>query len=174
MLRANLVAERVAIEAYSQMIRLIGDKDSTTRRVLESILSQEQQHANELSDWLATSPVDDPMPVDGGANHRPPQKNPIQPLEIDTMYLRTTLASAMTALHSAHGLRLFRDAGPGDRRRLRRRRFHHQRSEGQAGGDKDVDAGAITVETLNNTVMLSGFAEELDSRRTGRELRHAD
>ena len=52
MIRANLVAERVAIEAYSQMITLIGDKDSTTRRVLESILSQEQEHAEELSDWL--------------------------------------------------------------------------------------------------------------------------
>ena len=53
MIRANLVAERVAIEAYSQMIRLIGDKDSTTRRILESILSQEQEHAEELSDWLS-------------------------------------------------------------------------------------------------------------------------
>jgi bacterioferritin len=52
MIRANLVAERVAIEAYSQMIILIGDKDSTTRRILESILSQEQEHAEELSDWL--------------------------------------------------------------------------------------------------------------------------
>jgi bacterioferritin len=52
MIRANLIAERVAIEAYSQMIRLIGDKDSTTRRILESILSQEQEHADELSDWL--------------------------------------------------------------------------------------------------------------------------
>jgi bacterioferritin len=52
MIRANLVAERVAIEAYSQMIRLIGDKDSTTRRILESILSQEEEHAEELSDWL--------------------------------------------------------------------------------------------------------------------------
>ena len=52
MIRANLVAERVAIEAYSQMITLIGDKDSTTRRVLEGILSQEQEHADELSDWL--------------------------------------------------------------------------------------------------------------------------
>ena len=52
MIRANLIAERVAIEAYSQMIALIGDKDSTTRRVLESILSQEQEHAEELSDWL--------------------------------------------------------------------------------------------------------------------------
>jgi bacterioferritin len=53
MIRANLVAERVAIETYSQMIQLIGDKDSTTRRILESILAQEQEHANELSDWLA-------------------------------------------------------------------------------------------------------------------------
>ena len=47
-----LVAERVAIEAYGQMSKLIGDKDSTTRRMLESILSQEQEHADELSDWL--------------------------------------------------------------------------------------------------------------------------
>jgi bacterioferritin len=52
MIRANLIAERVAIEAYTQMIGLIGDKDSTTRRMLEGILSQEQEHAEELSDWL--------------------------------------------------------------------------------------------------------------------------
>jgi len=52
MIRANLVAERIAIEAYTQMIRLIGDKDSTTRRIIEHILSQEQEHAEELTDWL--------------------------------------------------------------------------------------------------------------------------
>jgi bacterioferritin len=52
MIRANLIAERVAIEAYSQMIKLIGDKDSTTRRMLAEILAQEQEHADELSDWL--------------------------------------------------------------------------------------------------------------------------
>lgn len=52
MIRANLIAERVAIEAYTQMIVMIGDKDSTTRRMLESILSQEQEHADELSDWM--------------------------------------------------------------------------------------------------------------------------
>ena len=34
------------------MITLIGDKDSTTRRMLEGILSQEQEHAEELSDWM--------------------------------------------------------------------------------------------------------------------------
>ncbi|WP_411969327.1 bacterioferritin [Paucibacter sp. B2R-40] len=53
MIRANLIAERVAIECYSQLIQLIGDKDSTTRRLLESILSDEQDHAEELKDWLA-------------------------------------------------------------------------------------------------------------------------
>jgi len=53
MIRANLVAERVAIECYSQMITLIGEKDSTTRRLLEDILSDEQEHAEELKDWLA-------------------------------------------------------------------------------------------------------------------------
>jgi bacterioferritin len=52
MIRANLVAERVAIEAYTQMIKLIGDKDSTTRRILEGILAQEQEHAEELTTWL--------------------------------------------------------------------------------------------------------------------------
>ncbi len=53
MIKANLVAERVAIESYSQMIELIGDKDSTTRRLMEDILSDEQGHAEELKDWLA-------------------------------------------------------------------------------------------------------------------------
>ena len=53
MIKANLIAERVAIESYSQLITLIGDKDSTTRRLLEDILADEQEHADELKDWLA-------------------------------------------------------------------------------------------------------------------------
>ena len=53
MIKANLIAERVAIETYSQIITMIGDKDSTTRRLLEDILGDEQAHADELSDWLA-------------------------------------------------------------------------------------------------------------------------
>ncbi len=52
MVRANLVAERVAVEAYRQMIKLIGDKDPTTRRLIEEILQQEEEHAEELSDML--------------------------------------------------------------------------------------------------------------------------
>ncbi|UXH76260.1 ferritin-like domain-containing protein [Roseateles amylovorans] len=52
MLRANLVAERVAVEAYRQMIQLIGEKDPTTRRILEQILADEEEHADELADLL--------------------------------------------------------------------------------------------------------------------------
>lgn len=52
MVRANLVAERIAVEAYRQMISLIGDKDPTTRRMLEGILADEEEHADELKDLL--------------------------------------------------------------------------------------------------------------------------
>jgi bacterioferritin len=52
MIRTNLIAERVAIEAYRQMIALIGDKDPTTLRMLEQILAVEEEHADELRDWI--------------------------------------------------------------------------------------------------------------------------
>lgn len=53
MVKANLVAERVAVESYRQMINLIGELDPTTRRMLEDILADEEEHADELSDWLS-------------------------------------------------------------------------------------------------------------------------
>ncbi|XHS77949.1 bacterioferritin [Burkholderiaceae bacterium UC74_6] len=52
MLRADLTAERIAIEAYRQMVTLIGDKDPTTRRLIEEILEQEEEHAEDLADLL--------------------------------------------------------------------------------------------------------------------------
>jgi bacterioferritin len=52
MVQSNLVAERVAIESYRQMVTLIGDKDPTTRRLLESVLQQEEEHADDLADML--------------------------------------------------------------------------------------------------------------------------
>ncbi len=52
MIKTNLIAERVAIEAYTQMLALIADKDPTTKRLIEDILSNEQEHADELKDWL--------------------------------------------------------------------------------------------------------------------------
>ena len=52
MIQANLTAELVAIEAYGQMVTLIGNKDTTTRRLIEDILADEQEHADELKGWL--------------------------------------------------------------------------------------------------------------------------
>jgi bacterioferritin len=52
MIKENLVAERIAIESYSEMIRYIGDKDPTSRRVLEDILAVEEEHAEDLAELL--------------------------------------------------------------------------------------------------------------------------
>ncbi|MEO8038423.1 MAG: ferritin-like domain-containing protein [Betaproteobacteria bacterium] len=52
MVRANLQAERVAVETYRQMIALLGTTDPTTRRLLEDILHDEEEHADELRDLL--------------------------------------------------------------------------------------------------------------------------
>lgn len=52
MVMSNLRAERIAVESYRQMIQLIADKDPTTRRMLEDILRQEEEHADELKDLL--------------------------------------------------------------------------------------------------------------------------
>lgn len=53
MIRENLVAERIAIDSYREMIRFFDDKDSTTRTMLEGILATEEEHADELADLLA-------------------------------------------------------------------------------------------------------------------------
>jgi bacterioferritin len=48
MLRENLIAERIAIESYTEFIRFLGDGDPTTRRMLEEILANEEEHADDL------------------------------------------------------------------------------------------------------------------------------
>ncbi|MFW7379025.1 MAG: ferritin-like domain-containing protein [Oligoflexus sp.] len=53
MIRENLIAERIAIQSYTQMIRYIGESDPTTRRLLESILETEEEHADEMADLLS-------------------------------------------------------------------------------------------------------------------------
>jgi bacterioferritin len=53
MVKEDLVAERIVIQSYMEMIRWIGDRDPTTRRVLEEILENEEDHADELRDMLA-------------------------------------------------------------------------------------------------------------------------
>lgn len=54
MIKEDLVAERVAIETYRDMVRHFGDKDPTTRVLLERILAQEEEHANDMHDLLVS------------------------------------------------------------------------------------------------------------------------
>lgn len=52
MLKEDLVAERIAIESYRDMVKFFGEKDSTTRRMLEEILAKEEEHADDIADLL--------------------------------------------------------------------------------------------------------------------------
>jgi bacterioferritin len=60
MIREDLVAERIAIESYRDMVRFFGEKDSTTRRMLEEILAKEEEHADELAQLLIDLPDESP------------------------------------------------------------------------------------------------------------------
>jgi bacterioferritin len=52
MIKENLIAERVAIESYREMIGYLGEQDTTTRRMLEGILASEEEHAEDLSSLI--------------------------------------------------------------------------------------------------------------------------
>lgn len=52
MIQDNLEAERIAIDKYREMIDRVKERDSTTRKILEDILAQEEEHASDLKDML--------------------------------------------------------------------------------------------------------------------------
>ena len=52
MIREDLVAERIAIETYSEIVRWLKDNDPTTRRIIEDILKMEEEHADDLASLL--------------------------------------------------------------------------------------------------------------------------
>jgi bacterioferritin len=53
MLREDLIAERIAVESYAEMVRFLGNDDPTSRRMMEDILAKEEEHAMDLSDLIA-------------------------------------------------------------------------------------------------------------------------
>lgn len=57
MIKENLVAERIAIDSYAEMARYFGDKDPTSRRLIEGILANEEEHADDLANLLTTLDV---------------------------------------------------------------------------------------------------------------------
>ena len=54
MIREDLVAERIAIDSYGEIVRFFGDRDITSRRLMEEILANEEEHADDLNKLLAT------------------------------------------------------------------------------------------------------------------------
>lgn len=56
MIKEDLVAERIAIDSYRELIQYLGDKDPTTSKMLKEILAVEEEHADELADLLAGFP----------------------------------------------------------------------------------------------------------------------
>jgi bacterioferritin len=54
MIREDLVAERIAIESYSEIVRWLGEGDPTTRRLMEDILEVEEEHADDMASLLAS------------------------------------------------------------------------------------------------------------------------
>jgi len=53
MIRENLIAERIAVDHYRELIRFFGDNDPATRVMIESILAVEEEHASDMQDLLA-------------------------------------------------------------------------------------------------------------------------
>lgn len=54
MIREDLVAERIAIDSYNEIIRYLGDKDITSRRLMEQILAKEEEHADDMNSLIET------------------------------------------------------------------------------------------------------------------------
>ena len=52
MIKEDLVAERIAIDTYAEIVRWLGEKDPTSRRLMESLLEKEEEHANDMNDLL--------------------------------------------------------------------------------------------------------------------------
>ena len=62
MLKEDLIAERIAIETYREIIQYFGEKDPTSRRMMEGILAVEEEHADELADLLFALEPDEEKP----------------------------------------------------------------------------------------------------------------
>ena len=61
MIQEDLVAERIAIDSYSEIVRYLGDKDPTSRRMMEEILAKEEEHAEDLKTLIQTLATDESL-----------------------------------------------------------------------------------------------------------------
>jgi len=54
MIKEDLIAERIAVESYTEIVRWFGDRDPTSRRMMEEILAKEEEHADDMATLLET------------------------------------------------------------------------------------------------------------------------
>jgi bacterioferritin len=52
MVKEDLIAERIAVESYGEIIRYFGDRDPTSRRLMEEVLAKEEEHAEDMKSLL--------------------------------------------------------------------------------------------------------------------------
>jgi len=69
MIKEDLVAERIAIESYREIVAWLGTSDTTTRRMMEEILAAEEEHAAELAQGPEAAIGDDPLAMVEGETH---------------------------------------------------------------------------------------------------------
>jgi bacterioferritin len=70
MIKEDLIAERIAIESYMEMIRYFGENDPTSRRLMEDVLEQEEEHADDMATLLETLDPREPTSAGGaGVKH---------------------------------------------------------------------------------------------------------
>src|SRR5512146_469776 len=117
MIREDLIAERMVIEVYQEMIRYFGNNDPTTRTMLEHILSEEEEHASDLSDLLyvvdphtgeteGRDPGADPLEIDHrtrGSQSRTAQESPLVEDEYEPSLAREERGGARSQLMSPGG-----------------------------------------------------------------------
>jgi bacterioferritin len=61
MIKEDLIAERIAIESYLELIRFFGDNDPTSRRLMEEVLQQEEEHADDMATLMETLDAREPI-----------------------------------------------------------------------------------------------------------------
>jgi bacterioferritin len=69
MIKEDLIAERIAVESYTEIVRWFGDRDPTSRRMMESILAKEEEHADDMATLLETLDPREPGEIAKGEVH---------------------------------------------------------------------------------------------------------
>jgi bacterioferritin len=69
MIKEDLIAERIAIESYMELIRFFGENDPTSRRLMEYVLQQEEEHADDMATLLETLDPREPTSPGAGIRH---------------------------------------------------------------------------------------------------------